>query len=73
MKLLENGSYGYQITDRGCHSITTDTNDEKTHAAISNILVKRLGHINDQLHEVEFVKSEMEHKEPIFLGFFIPQ
>ena len=29
--------------------------------------------INDQLYEVELAKSEIEHKEPICVGFFILQ
>ena len=31
-------------------------NDENTHAAINNIMFKKLGNINDHLYEVEFVK-----------------
>ena len=34
-------------------------------------MFKRLNHITDQLYEVELVKSEIEHKEPIIVGFFI--
>ena len=30
-------------------------------------------HITDQLYEVELVKSEIEHREPIIVGFFILQ
>ena len=30
-------------------------------------------HITDQLYEVELVKSETEHREPIIVGFFILQ
>ena len=36
-------------------------------------LLKRLNHITDQLHEVELVNSEIEHREPIIVGFFILQ
>ena len=43
---------------------------KKTHAAINNKLFNRLAHINDQLCEVELVKSQIEHTEPITLGFF---
>ena len=32
-----------------------------------------MNHITDQLCEVELVKSEIEHREPIFVGFFVSQ
>ena len=73
MKLLANSSYGYQIMDRSRHSVTKYLNDEKTHSAINNKLFKRLNFITDQLYEVELVKSEIEHREPIIVGFFILQ
>ena len=47
--------------------------DEKTHSAINSKLFRRPNHITDQLYEVDFVKSEIEHREPIFVGFFILQ
>ena len=36
-------------------------------------MFKRLNHITDQLFEVELVKQEIEHREPIIVGFFILQ
>ena len=36
-------------------------------------MFKRLNHITDQPYEVELVKSEIEHREPIIVGFFILQ
>ena len=33
----------------------------------------RPNHITDQLYEVELVKSEIEHREPIIVGLFILQ
>ena len=36
-------------------------------------MFKRLNHITDQLYEVELVKSETEHREPVIVGFFILQ
>ena len=71
MKLLANSSYGYQIMDRSRHIVTKYLSDEKTHSAINSKLFKRLNHITDQLYEVELVNSEIEHKEPIIVGFFI--
>ena len=73
MKLLENSSYGYQIMDRSRHTVTKYLNDEKTHSAVNNKLFKRLNFITDQLYEVELVKSEIEHREPIIVGFFVLQ
>ena len=70
MKLLANSSYGYQIMDRSRHTVTKYLNDEKTHSAINNKMFKRLNHINDNLYEVEMAKAEVEHKEPIIVGFF---
>ena len=73
MKLLANSSYGYQIMDRSRHTVTKYLSNEKTHSAINSKLFKRLNHITDQLYEVELVKSEIEHREPIIVGFFILQ
>ena len=47
--------------------------DRLTHSAIISKIFKRLKFINDQLHEVELSKSEIEHREPIIVGFFILQ
>ena len=73
MKLLANSSYGYQIKDRSRHTVTKYLNDEKTHGAINTELFKHLDHIIDQLYEVELAKAEIEHTEPIIVGFFILQ
>ena len=73
MKLLANSSYGYQIMDRSRHTVTKYLNDEKTHSAINSKMFKRSNHITDQLYEVELVKTEIEHREPIIVGFFILQ
>ena len=70
MNLLANSSYGYQIRDRSRHTATKYLNDKKTHSEINSKLFKRLSCINDQLYEVELVKSEIEHREPIVVGFF---
>ena len=73
MKLRANSSYGYQIMDRSRHTVTKYLSDEKTHGAINTKFFKRLDHINDQLYEVELAKVEIEHREPIIVGFFILQ
>ena len=59
--------------DRSLQTATKYWSDEKTHEAINTKLFKRLDHINDQLYEVKLVKAEIEHKEPIIVGFFILQ
>ena len=73
MKLLANSSYGYQIMDRSRQTVTKYHSDEKTHAAINSKLFKRLDHMNNSLYEVELAKAQVEHKEPINVGFFILQ
>ena len=70
MKLLANRSYGYQIMDRSGHTHTNSLSDWKTHGAMNTKLFKHLDHIHDQLYEVELVKAEIEHREPIIVRFF---
>ena len=59
--------------DRSRHTVTKFLNDEKTHSAINKKIFQRLKFISDQLYEVELVKSEIEHQEPIIVGFFFLQ
>ena len=73
MKLLANSSYGYQIMDRSRHTVTKYLSDAKTHAANKGKLFKRLDHVNNSLYEVELAKAQIEHDEPIIVGFFIHQ
>ena len=73
MNLLANSSYGYQIMDRSRHTVTKYLADDKTHAAINSKLFKKLDHVNNSLYEVELDKAQIEHKEPIIVGFFILQ
>ena len=73
MKLLANSPYGYQIMDRSRHTVTKYLSDKKTHIAVNSKMFKRPNHITDQLYEVELVKSEIEPREPIIVGFFILQ
>ena len=73
MKLLGNSSYGYQIMDQSRHTETLYLNEEKTHKAINNRLFRRLNSISRDIYEVELVKSTIEHREPIVVGFFILQ
>ena len=71
MKLLGNSSYGYQIMDPSRHTETLYLNEEKTHKAINNRLFRRLNSVSRDIYEVELVKSTIEHREPIIVGFFI--
>ena len=73
MKLLANSSYGYQIMDRSRHTVTKYLSDKKTHAAIDSKLFKKQDDVNNSLYEVGLAKPQIEHKEPIIVGFFILQ
>ena len=59
--------------DRSKHSIIEYLNDEKTHKAINEPLIKRLFTVEKDLYEVELLNSTIEHREPIIVGFFILQ
>ena len=71
MKLLANSFYSYQIMDGSRHTVTKYLTDEKTHSAINSEMFTLI--ITDQLYEVELVKAENEHREPIIVGSFILQ
>ena len=73
MKPLGNSSYGYQIMNQSQNTVTEYLADKKTHAAINSKLFQRLDHVNNSLYEVELVKAQIEHKEPIIVGFLIHQ
>ena len=73
MKLLANSSHGYQIIDQSQHTSTKYLTDKKTHADINSKLFKKLDYVNKSLYEVELAKAQIEHKEPIIVGFFILQ
>ena len=51
--------------------MTIYLSDEKRHAAIKSKLFKKLDHVNNSLYEVELAKAQIEHKEPIIVGFVI--
>ena len=73
MKLLANNSYGYQMMDSSRYTVTKYLKVGKTYTAINKKMFKRLNQLTDQLYEVEFVKSEIEHRESIVVGVFILQ
>ena len=59
--------------DRGRHTESKYLNDEKTQKAINGKLFKRLNSVSKELYEVELLKSKIEHRKPIIVGFFILQ
>ena len=59
--------------DRSRHTVTEYLNDGKTHSAINIKPSKRFNFITDHFYEVEFVRSKIEHREPITVCFFILQ
>ena len=59
--------------DRSRHTVTKFLSDEKTPGAINAKMFKRLDHIIDQLLEGKLAKAEIEHRQPIFVGFFTLQ
>ena len=73
MKFLANSSYGNQTMDRSRHTVTKYLSDEETHEAINSELFKKLDHVNNALYEIELAKAQIEHKNPIIIGFFILQ
>ena len=73
MKLLANSSYGYPIMDRSRHTVTKYLSDEKTHAVVNSKTVEKLNSMNNSLYEVELANAEIEHKEPVIVGFFFLQ
>ena len=72
-KLPANSSFGYQIVDQSQHTGTKYLSDEKTHAANNSKLFKRLDHVSKSLFELELAKAQIEHKEPLIVGFVILQ
>ena len=59
--------------ERSRHTVTKYLTDKKLHAAIKSELLKKLDHVNNSLYEVELAKAQIEHTEPIIVGFFILQ
>ena len=73
MKLLAKSYYGYQIMERSRHTLMMYLSDEKTQAAINIKLFKKLHHVDNYLNEIQLAKAQIEQKEPIYVGFFIPR
>ena len=73
LKHLANSSYGYQIMSQSRHTVTEHLTDKKTHEPTNSKLFKKLDHVNNSLYEYELAKAQIEHKEPVIVGFFILQ
>ena len=59
--------------DRSRHTVTKYLTDKTTLAANNSKLFKKLDHVNNSFYKVELAKSQIEHKEPILVGFIILQ
>ena len=59
--------------NRSQQTVTKYLMDEKTHAANNSKLFKKLDQVNNSLYDVGLAKAQIEHKEPIIVGFFFPQ
>ena len=68
-KSLAKIRYGYQNIYRSRHTETKHLSDEKTYAAINSKLFKKLDHVKNLIFEVDFVKEQIEHREPDLFGF----
>ena len=73
MNLLLISSHDYQIKDRSQQTVSKYLKDGKTDAAIISKLFKKLHHVNISLYLVGPAKPQIEHKEPIIVGFNILQ
>ena len=73
MRLIGNSSHVYQPVDRSKHTMTKFLGDKKKHRAINNQFIKRFNIVAKDLYEVKLLKSTIEHREPIIVGFFLLQ
>ena len=73
MKLIVNSSYGYQILDRSKHSKTQYVVGAEVDKMVNERKFKNLNVLPSYFCEVEMVKSEVNHREPIIVGLFIMQ
>ena len=73
MKLSGNYSYGYQIMDRSKRSKTQYNVGAEVDKLVNERKFKNLNVHPASIYELEVVKSEVNQKEPIIVGFFILQ
>ena len=72
IKLLAISFCSYQSLDRFRHTVIKYLNDENTYAANISNFFKQLNHAKRSFIEVDLTKTDIEHKEPIIVGFFYP-
>ena len=70
MKLPPNSSYGYKIMDPSWNNVTKYLSYEKTLAADNKNLAMKLDHLINSMYKAELSKAQINHKEPILVGFF---
>ena len=58
---------------RSKHTTTNYLETKQTHKVSNNQFFRRLIIVAKDLYEVELVKSTIEHREPVIVGFFILQ
>ena len=73
IKLIGNSSYGYQIMDRSKHSKTQYVVGAEFDTLVKERNFRNLIVLPSSIYEVEMVEQEVNHKEPIVVGFFILQ
>ena len=71
MKLIGTYSYGYQIIDQSKHSKTQYRVGAEVDQLVNERNFKNLNLLPSYIYEVEIVKSKVNHKEPIIVGFLI--
>ena len=67
MKLIGNSSYGYQLMDLSKHSKTQYVVGAEVHKLVNERNFNNLNVLPSSIYEVEMVKSEVNHKEPIIV------
>ena len=73
MKPAGNSPHGYQIMDLPNFSKTQYDVRAEVDKLVNEWTFKNLKVLPSSIYEVEVVKSEVNHKEPIIVGFFILQ
>ena len=69
MKLIGNSSSGYQIMDGSPHTNTKFVKGSHVDKFINNKFFKSLNELPDQIYDVEFSKTRIEHKKTIIVDF----
>ena len=73
MKLVGNSSYGCQIMDRSRHSKTQYVVGAVIDKLVNDRNFKNLNLLPSYIYDVEMIKSKVNQKEPILVGFLFLQ